>query len=877
MAYLHGTFKDIEENTIEVQIRSNQGSGNIVIGENHNSQVFFSDDPIEISMEADDMFEHILKKSCKITLLSKIYLGDKVFAGNEEDVTVTVLKNNVVIFSGFVEPNTYTQPYAYQLEEFTLNCIDFLSTLQYKSLLDTRDYSSLLADSGIYTFNQYLDMMSFPGTINYDNSKNINGQSALDVCSVSLTAFLGDDETDVMTFEDMLKELLQYLNLHIIQEGENFYIFDWKSIENNNLGSNITVKKENYSSDNTTLSMSEVYNQISIKCDLEEVEDVISSPLESDDLDSYYDRPQLYMTEYWSCGEGSSAYNAFRNLITSPMTTDRDSTESNTDYDAWGARDWYVKWLYNPKWSLTYQNSDIEGLMNENNGVYLDQYKVMEHLKTKKFFPALIQLSSQKTPVGHNNNKRTNSKLTSANYLVISSNGNEQDTDEEATNIDTANQTASGTVGLFTYNSSNSASFSPTDSNTKNYIVFSGKIVLAPLVMKSYVSQRREDVTFAQQQEMTRNSPAFPFWIATCPAKENSNSDGAFYAQEFWKASRTNYVPVPQYDALWMYPYQDIKDYYKFQYNYSSDGSTSDTYDKIPVLECQMKIGDKYLVEYSYNLNGGKPRYAWLRESECPFLKDDDGNDTEERKKTFTLGFDPNIGDYIIGKEYELANTVDGRISDEEGTAIKITNADALSGRVEFKIIGAVNTSWNDITRRHPTLFRHTKWYDNYRNLLSHTSAIWIKDFNIKLISDNSGMDVKSQSKDLVYLSDEQHTYIKKRDEIEFKINTMPTVQEAVDLGIKTTVSKTNVINKTTNLALEGITANNTYDRPERLYIDQYWRYYNRPKVLLETELHDNGYSIFNTFTFNGFGKTMPTTIINNIKTNNVRLICRQI
>jgi hypothetical protein len=105
----------------------------------------------------------------------------------------------------------------------------------------------------------------------------------------------------------------------------------------------------------------------------------------------------------------------------------------------------------------------------------------------------------------------------------------------------------------------------------------------------------------------------------------------------------------------------------------------------------------------------------------------------------------------------------------------------------------------------------------------------------------------------------------------------MPTVQEAVDLGIKTTVSKTNVINKTTNLALEGITANNTYDRPEKLYIDQYWRYYNRPKVLLETELHDNGYSIFNTFTFNGFGKTMPTTIINNIKTNNVRLICRQI
>jgi len=49
MAYLHGTFKDRKNNTIEVQIRNAVGSGNIVIGEDHSSEVFFSDDPIEIS------------------------------------------------------------------------------------------------------------------------------------------------------------------------------------------------------------------------------------------------------------------------------------------------------------------------------------------------------------------------------------------------------------------------------------------------------------------------------------------------------------------------------------------------------------------------------------------------------------------------------------------------------------------------------------------------------------------------------------------------------------------------------------------------------------------------------------------------------------
>ena len=246
--------------------------------------------------------------------------------------------------------------------------------------------------------------------------------------------------------------------------------------------------------------------------------------------------------------------------------------------------------------------------------------------------------------------------------------------------------------------------------------------------------------------------------------------------------------------------------YKEYQYNYSSDGSTSDTYNKIPILECQMKIGDKYLVENTYNLNGGKPTYQWLTYDQCPYLKDDNGNNTSTKKTTFTLGFDPNIGDYILGNTYELANTVDGRISNEEGTAIPIRNSDALSGRVEFKILGVVNVAWNNITRRHPTLFRHTQWYDNYVNLLQHTSAIWIKDFNVKVISDNGGNDVKSQSKDLIYLSDEQHTYIKKRDDIEFHINTMPTVQEAVDLGVKTTISYTNVINMNTNLALTNIT-----------------------------------------------------------------------
>lgn len=890
--YLHGTFKNKNNDTIEVQIRNSKGIQEIVIGEDHNSEVFFSDDPVEISLEADDLFQTVLKKSCTINLVTSIFLGDKVFAGNAEDVTVKVFKNNILIFSGFVEPNTYTQPYAYHLEEFSLNCIDYLTALQYKYLTDSRTYSNLLADSNIYSFTEYLDTLlgSF-GNVLYDKSKTVGNQSALDICGISLNVFLGDSEDDLMSNEEILTELLQYLNLHIVQEGENFFIFDWKSVESGSItwhkvvGNNATIPlhnynvvKEMYSSDSTTLSMSEVYNQIQVKCDLDEVDEVLSSPLDSDLLDSHFDRSQLYMTEFWNYGLDAGE---FKKLVTSPMTTDPESVNAVTEADTWGARDWYVKWLYNPSWTLTYHNEDVEDYLHVVNGVYLDQHLIMKALIDRKMFPALVRISSQKEGMSKTKNKRVNSSLTSTDYLVISVNGNGVDTDEEATNIDNANSYACGTDGLFSFTSGKSASFSPSSSQVKNYLVFNGKMVLAPRMPRSGYNGNVEEaftITFKELQDKINNGTF------------NGNSlfssnligykDGvAYYTQEFWTASRTSSTPRPDKETNYMYPFLNVDNLRQYEYNYSSDGgSTVDTYDKIPILECEMKIGDKYLVENTYNING-KPTYSWLRLEQCPYLRDDDGNVTNVRKTTFTLGFDPEIGDFIIGKEYELANTVDGRISDEIGTAIPITASDALSGQVEFKIKGLVNVTWNNITRRHPTLFRHTKFYNNYVNLLSHVSAIWIKDFGVKLISDNSGMDVKKQSKDLIYISDETHSYIKKKDDIEFKINTMPTVEEAVELGVKSTVSTTNVINMDTNMALVSITDNqgNT-DRPEKIYVDQYWNYYNSPKVLLETEFHNtNDYTIFDTFTFNGFGKMLTTSITQNIKDNNVHIICRQL
>ena len=113
---------------------------------------------------------------------------------------------------------------------------------------------------------------------------------------------IGEDYDDTWTYEDVLNEILKYLNLHIIQEGYEYYIFDWDSIKNKNttwmdLKDNslktvspieITLTNQMHGADDTSITIADVYNQIAVKDNLEKMDNVIESPLDSDSLNSLY-------------------------------------------------------------------------------------------------------------------------------------------------------------------------------------------------------------------------------------------------------------------------------------------------------------------------------------------------------------------------------------------------------------------------------------------------------------------------------------------------------------------------------------------------------------------------------------------------------------
>lgn len=904
--FLHGIFKDKNDDIILVEINSEFGNSDITIGEegNNGEQIYFSGDPIEITTETEDLFTHIIKRTCTINLVTSMFLGNILFAGNEKSIEVNIYKNTNCIFSGYVEPYTYSQPWAYSLEEITLNCIDKLCCLQYEYIFNEKNWAEQRGENNVLSFKDYLSMI-LPTSTYWDQSKTIDNKSIFDVAGVSMNVFLGKSEKDVWNNEEILEEILKYCNLHIIQEGDRMFIFDWKSIGSTSNWHNIyndssvmiasgtiTINKDNISSDDTNLSMSDVYNKIILKCELEEKEDVLSSPLEESDMTAFLDAKHMFLSEYIMEDVSLSDSESYVDVIKQGYLHPENIV--NTD-SKWYRQDWYFKWMDNPKWSIYYNGIPVSNWVEkDSNGKVINQWRILRAMAQNRFMPALLWVGKNSDKINKQRPSRLNSEgkptgsISGSNYLVISVNGNEDNSESELGRIDNAIYTATHSqngehVGLLKF-TGESGIFSPTDENTTNYIIFTGSMVLNP-VRRTFGSFSPLVVplpyrTFTESYNIANNSNNNLFFARLFPITDNpmiSDLDDSdknhFYAQQFWTCRTANEIEQPANNMVMVYPFNDKPEYQALSYKWSDYGDETDKIDKLGILECELKIGDKYLVEIEQG-DMKKPTYRWLTEDQCPVY---DG----VKKKTFSLGIDPVIDQPIIGKEYELANNVNARYSNEKGTAIPIKKEDALTGDLSFKILGLYNSQWNYIMRRHPTMFRHTKYYDNWTNVFSYVSSIWIKNFNIKIISDNEGMDVSTKtSKDLVYISDEAEDYIKKKDDVTFKINTMPTTEELLEIGIDSNVSNTNVVNMLTKQPLETVVdhANNETNRPERLYINEYYNFYNSPKIIVNTSLkYTSDYYFFKLYSLSGFGTLMPFKIDYDLKLAEVHLNCRQI
>lgn len=471
-----GEFKSINDITYKVEILCNH---NYVIGSSDAIQ--FASDPITITQDVEGTIAPIIKTQAEITLLVKNYIGDYIFTANDRGIRVKIYKSNNCIFDGYIEPQTYNQDFADEYTQITLNCQDYLCTLENHKYKENTSYSSIKVNATDVSFIELIrDCLGNTRTVYYDNSvKRTDNRSIFEYNGISELLIIGDEEDDLWSSEDLLNEILQYYNLHIVQIGTAFYIFSWETIKKTNsntitwtaligTGSKttsktlITVDKDLYKGNDTQLSISDVFNKIQVNCELVEKDEIFQSPLDKDSLVTPYTNKNLYLREH--------------------------KDESNAKDHSW-----FFQYKSNKNWNLRFYDGTTVRNVNElieydNKGVAIKQYKIPYTLHQYKLAPMIGMFGKVETGTEGSWGQDTNVKnnLEMKPYLVITVNGSEDANVDNTTQWNAISQALQNAGGMVEYKSSTTAGvLSPTDPSVTNYIVFSGNISLQPKMMRN--------------------------------------------------------------------------------------------------------------------------------------------------------------------------------------------------------------------------------------------------------------------------------------------------------------------------------------------------------------------------------------------------------
>lgn len=908
---IYGQFRDLKNNLISVEIyKLYTGTGQdpdiYEIGDffdNDHNFCFDGKSPVKISRKCDDLFEPIISTTCKVKLRSNIWCGDLLFANGVGDITCKVTRtiNNQteLLFIGYVQPLSFNQNINKQTNIIDINCVDWLGFLKDRYLSTGNSphndsaWSLALSQSRYRSFIEILKKIGIFGTIIDTEKTTMFIQSDTFAANkyISDNLWLGESADDEMSCEEILLELLKYMNSRIVSiNGRDYYI-----IENNNTtGLTGTIKQyttdnqggtqiENVTVSNTGIlpkqdianeqvTIDTCYNKIGVKCELETVDDVVSSPLKKESLKSPYINKQLMLREYKCDISGDSDLGIFHQWC--HMVNDNDFHQVTTDKCKY--KDWYFRYLDNNEW--IYNNNMLDNIflpgmpyidsdsLSPTYNSYIWQCRLLHDLGylADQSYNLTIQRPYNGTLGGayfvavgstkdfDRTDNSPSGNVNTTNYLVIPVKG----LDRGNTAADEANALAEyasllqpyNTDPMISYQSNKTMNLSPADAQTTNYLVISGKLRCMP-VYHTFSDKGRTNalsVIFANKYEEVADACGDYIEDDDMPAMSQlglgPNGKRAYYARFFDLREPNQIVDmnsismppnVTGQNVVLMFPPQDNSGLYKFQYRYNQISPTSGSYydnlTHVPILCCRLYVTRSDGQRKYVNQDPETFEFNWTEW-------------TSSSDATFCISINPKLNDYIIGPEHEITSTVsDGMNINTSGLAIPIKIEDDVHGNVTFEILGPYNTQYDDVNKR-----THSKWTQFWRGenpedwtttprcLLDRISNIWISQFEIKADSDNAKNSTLNNG-DLLYYSEDNEKYNNVKENIEFKISTALTSSEAAEMNVASGISYNNPTDSNGNLYTTGM-----QDRPECKYITTMYDLYSKPKKIVEYNCNDD-------------------------------------
>jgi hypothetical protein len=281
-----GEFCDINSNEYILEVITKSGESSSV------TKLTLGGDPFVTSMDAsaDTIYTPIKGVGATIGLIMQDYNPDFYSAG-AADNRVNLYKNGKIEWIGFITPNLYDQPYDYEKEDLQLECRCAISALQdFKYEAKARKVKSFL-DVIIDMLNK-IDCYS---AIRCNSKMSLNNSNELlSKLVISESNFFEEkdsDETDedvAWSCYEVLEEICRYLSVTATPVGDILYLIDYDNqsteyIEYDfkgnsnvvNVELNPKITAESYAESGTTLSLSEVYNKVTVVAESYAFEDVL--------------------------------------------------------------------------------------------------------------------------------------------------------------------------------------------------------------------------------------------------------------------------------------------------------------------------------------------------------------------------------------------------------------------------------------------------------------------------------------------------------------------------------------------------------------------------------------------------------------------------
>lgn len=285
MKYI-GYFKDLKNRLYTLNIITGGDSSS-------NKEITLGDSPFttEMSSSGKTLYKSAKYQSATVNIVSDEYYFDMYSSKAHDNRIILYNSKNDIEWTGYLTPNVYNNSWEGGNQKMEIEAIDALSTLQYfkyecvnGSSKDVVSFTSIL--------NKLLSKCDSYSKFYFSSNTKLTSDSTgslIDNLFISEENFYDqkdDKETDEDVAWDMknvLEAICLYMGVTVTAYKDNVYFIDYDAIKNgintyyeytiNNIGtpnlvtlsSNYSITADNYEGSGQSISLSDVYNKVTVK------------------------------------------------------------------------------------------------------------------------------------------------------------------------------------------------------------------------------------------------------------------------------------------------------------------------------------------------------------------------------------------------------------------------------------------------------------------------------------------------------------------------------------------------------------------------------------------------------------------------------------